>query len=205
MFWMTDDSVQVDVVIIAATNKDLKDMEEKGTFRQDLYSRLSTFPLTMPALRSRPNDLNFIINNSLENWNTENKAKKTISDEVRSVLQACNWPKNIRELQQAITRVCLLSPTELISPEDLPPEILESAGEGFTSRIPSIALPESGVRLRELILDIEKEYFRQAIERAEGVMSRAAALVGWEGPAFRKAVKERYPELLNKDDSTTFR
>ena len=200
----SDEPVQVDVVIIAATNKDLKDMEEKGTFRQDLYSRLSTFPLTMPALRSRPNDLNFIIDSSLENWNTENKAKKTISDKARSVLQACNWPKNIRELQQAITRVRLLSPAELISPEDLPQEILESAGEGFKSRIPSIVLPESGVRLRELILDIEKEYFRQAIERAEGVMSRAAALVGWEGPAFRKAVKERYPELLNKDDSTTF-
>ncbi len=200
----SDEAVQVDVVIIAATNRDLKEMEEKGSFRQDLYSRLSNFPLTMPALRNRPEDMDFVIDSSLEKWNAGNNVEKSISNSARVLLQNYNWPKNIRELQQTIIRVCLLSPSEIIGTEDLPQEILESAGKGLTSRIPSVHLPENGVKLRELILDIEKEYFRQAIDRSGKVMSKAAALVGWEGPAFRKAVKERYPELLDKGETIAF-
>ncbi|MCK5736847.1 MAG: sigma-54-dependent Fis family transcriptional regulator, partial [Spirochaetaceae bacterium] len=200
----SDEAVKVDVVIIAATNRDLKEMEEKGSFRQDLYSRLSNFPLTMPALRNRPEDMNFVIDSSFEKWNSANHVKKSISNSARVLLQNYNWPKNIRELQQTIIRVCLLSPSEIINIEDLPQEILESTGKGLTSRIPSVLLPENGVKLRELILDIEKEYFRQAIDRSGKVMSKAAALVGWEGPAFRKAVKERYPDLLDKGKTTAF-
>jgi DNA-binding NtrC family response regulator len=192
----SDEPVKADVVIIAATNRDLKDMEEKGTFRQDLYSRLSMFPLTMPPLRDRPEDLNAIIENSIEDWNNRNNTVKKISSRADTILKNYNWPKNIRELQQLITRVCMLSVSNEIIPEDLPPEILESAEENFRSRIPAVILPESGVKLREVIMNIEKAYFRQAIDRAGGVMSKAAALLGWEGAAFRKAVKDRYPDLL---------
>jgi len=192
----SDEPVKADVVIIAATNRDLKDMEEKGTFRQDLYSRLSMFPLTMPPLRDRPEDLNAIIENSIEDWNKRNNTVKKISSRADTILKNYNWPKNIRELQQLITRVCMLSVSDEIIPEDLPPEILESAEENFRSRIPTVILPEGGVKLREVIMNIEKAYFRQAIDRAGGVMSKAAALLGWEGAAFRKAVKDRYPDLL---------
>jgi len=192
----SDKQVKADVVIIAATNRDLKDMVEKGTFRQDLYSRLSMIPLTMPPLRDRPEDLSAIIWDTIEDWNSAKATDKYISEEAEAILTSYNWPGNIRELQQTITRVCILSMADKITAEDLPAEILDSAGSGLSSRIPAMVLPEGGVKLREIIMEIEKAYFRQAIDRSGGVMSKAAALLGWEGAAFRKAVKDRYPDLL---------
>jgi len=198
----SDNPVKADVVIIAATNRDLKEMVEKGTFRQDLYSRLSMIPLTMPPLRDRPEDLSAIIRNSLNDWNTEKSGHKFVSAEAESILKSYNWPRNIRELQQTITRVCILTMSDGIAAEDLPSEILDSAGSGISSRIPSMVLPEGGVKLREIIMDIEKAYFRQAIDRSSGVMSKAAALLGWEGAAFRKA---RIPDMPKTMRTTAIR
>jgi DNA-binding NtrC family response regulator len=191
----SDEPVSVDVVIIAATNRDLLEMVEKGTFRQDLYGRLSTVPLTMPPLRDRPGDLDLIIESRLTEWNRDNKAVKKLSDKTLAILRRYNWPRNIRELENTLKRICMLSRDDTIVPEDLPGDILKSAGPEYLSRLPSYELPVGGVKLRELLADFEKDVFRQAIDRSGGVMSQAATLVGWNGPAFRKAVKERYPEL----------
>jgi DNA-binding NtrC family response regulator len=191
----SDEPVSVDVVVIAATYRDLQEMVDKGTFRQDLYGRLSTVPLTMPPLRDRPADLDRLIESGLADWNREKKTEKHLSGETLAILRRYNWPRNIRELENTLNRICMLSPESEIVPEDLPADILLSAGPEYMSRLPSYELPAGGVKLRELLADFEKDVFRQAISRAGGVMSQAAALVGWNGPAFRKAVKERYPDL----------
>jgi DNA-binding NtrC family response regulator len=192
----SDESVTVDVVVIAATNKDLQEMVEKETFRADLYARLATVPLTMPPLRDRPEDLKAIIEEKLSYWNLHTQDERTISQETQEILQNYNWPRNIRELEQALKRSFMLAPKTEVQPDDLPEEILKAAGEGYHSRYPRIEIPESGLKLREFLNELEKDAFRQAIERTGGVMARAAALLGWEAPAFRKAVKERHPELM---------
>lgn len=191
----SDEPVTADVVIIAATNRDLMEMVNKGTFRQDLYGRLATVPLTMPPLRDRPGDLDLLIESRLADWNRAKKTEKSLSGETLAILRRYNWPRNIRELENTLTRICMIGQESLLVPEDLPAEILKAAGPEYISRLPSYELPPGGVKLRELLADFEKDVFRQAIERSGGVMSQAAILVGWNGPAFRKAVKERYPEL----------
>ena len=192
----SDNREKVDVVIIAATNKNLEKMVEQKEFREDLYSRLATVPLVIPPIRERPADVEYLINKNIQEWNRRKNDSKFLSDTAFSILIKYPWPRNIRELKQVITRICMLSIQEEIRPEDLPQEILSSAGENYKSRIPSVTLPEEGIRLREYLADIEREFFRQALEKSKGNMTKAAALVGWEGHAFRKAVKTRYPDLL---------
>jgi sigma-54 specific flagellar transcriptional regulator A len=131
----------------------------------------------------------------MDAWNREKKTAKSLSGKSLAILRRYNWPRNIRELENTLNRICMLSRDDVIVPEDLPGEILKSAGPEYLSRLPSYELPAGGVKLRDLLADFEKDVFRQAIERSGGVMSQAAVLVGWNGPAFRKAVKERYPEL----------
>ncbi|RKX85279.1 MAG: hypothetical protein DRP70_11930 [Spirochaetes bacterium] len=191
----SDESVMVDVVVIAATNKDLQEMVEKQTFRADLYARLATVPLTMPPLRDRPEDLKAIINEQLADWNLHYDNVRTISKKTLEILQLYNWPRNIRELEQALKRAFMLAPNTEVQPTDLSEEILKATGEGFNSRYPRIEIPESGLKLREILSELEKDAFRQAVERTSGNMAQAAALLGWEAPAFRKAVRERHPDL----------
>ncbi len=193
----SDESVKVDVVVIAATNKDLHEMVEKGSFREDLFARLATVPLTMPSLRDRPQDLDAIINDFLADWNLTVSDNRKLAPEALDILRRYNWPRNIRQLKKVLKQICILAPGDTIVPEDLPPEILEEAGEGYLSRIPKIELPESGMKLKELIADVEKDIFRQALERTGGVAARAAELVGYEPATFRKALRERHRELIS--------
>jgi DNA-binding NtrC family response regulator len=193
----SDESVKVDIVVIAATNKDLHEMVEKGSFREDLFARLATVPLTMPSLRDRPQDLDAIVSDFLADWNLSVSDNRELAPEVMEILRRYNWPRNIRQLKSTLKQVCMMAPGETIVPEDLPPEILEEAGEGYVSRIPRIELPESGMKLKEFIAEVEKDLFRQALERTDGVAARAAELVGYEPATFRKALRERYTDLIS--------
>ena len=192
----SDEPVTVDVVVIAATNRDLLEMVEKGSFRQDLYQRLVTVPLTMPPLRERPGDMADIVGRRIDLWNRDTDSGRSVSEKTMDIFSRYHWPGNIRELQQVLKRACMLAPDPEIAPEDLPPELLKAVGEESVSRVPGFDLPESGIMLRKLIADIEKDMFRQALARTEGVAARAAVLVGYEPATFRKALRERYPELL---------
>jgi DNA-binding NtrC family response regulator len=151
----------------------------------------------MPSLRDRPQDLDAIVSDFLADWNLSVSDNRELAPEVMEILRRYNWPRNIRQLKSTLKQVCMMAPGETIVPEDLPPEILEEAGEGYVSRIPRIELPESGMKLKEFIAEVEKDLFRQALERTDGVAARAAELVGYEPATFRKALRERYTDLIS--------
>ena len=134
--------------------------------------------------------------------NKKSKTKKTAKKILKNVPEdkkfwVCDGRvlKNLRELEQALKRAFMLAPNTEVQPTDLSEEILKATGEGFNSRYPRIEIPESGLKLREILSELEKDAFRQAVERTSGNMAQAAALLGWEAPAFRKAVRERHPDL----------
>ena len=121
---------QVDVRVVAATHRDLKQMVAEGTFRSDLYYRLHVFPLTIPALRDRPEDIPFIVRHFVGKYSQRmNRHIDTITPHTMEVLQDYAWPGNVRELQNFIERAVILSPgTSLRAPlDELTQETVQSS------------------------------------------------------------------------------
>jgi len=173
------------VRIIAATHQHLEDRIKEGKFREDLYYRLNVFPISMPALRDRAEDLPLII----EEWLAELRAVGEpiihLTDVAMARLKAYGWPGNVRELHNIIQRLSVLYPNQRVDVADLGSPILdknESTLAEFSESIMTcrqdFALPESGVNLREIVSDLETRYIEAALIRAEGVVARAADLLG---------------------------
>jgi DNA-binding NtrC family response regulator len=163
-------SIDVDVRVVAATNRDLQQLIADGDFREDLFYRLNVVPVTLPPLRQRIDDIPLLVAHFLEKYNA---GSKTISAEALGALTSYQWPGNIRELENTIERIVILSHGDEIGVDDLPAEIrartcgIERVGGGF-------ALPDDGVDLEEVELDL----VRQALDRMGGSVPKAAKLLG---------------------------
>ena len=161
--------IKLDVRLVAATNRDLKEASRTGAFRSDLYYRLNVVSLHMPALRERREDIPLLAAFFAAQHGEKVKRKVAgISPEARACLMRYDWPGNVRELENAIERAVVLGSTELILAEDLPEAILEetaAAGE------PVNALAE-GIR------EAKKVLIERAIEQANGNYTEAAKILG---------------------------
>ncbi|RMI26757.1 MAG: sigma-54-dependent Fis family transcriptional regulator, partial [Calditrichaeota bacterium] len=161
-----NERIIVDVRIIAATHQDLESMVEEGRFRNDLYYRLNVFPITLPPLRERKEDIPALVHHFLQQ-----SPATGIVREALALLMDYDWPGNVRELQNAIERAGIVS-EGMIRPEDLPAHI-RSPGRSRSSQ-GRFELPEEGIQLDEF----EKELIHQALEKARGNKTRAAELLG---------------------------
>ncbi len=169
--------IPVDVRIITATNRSLEEMVREGQFRQDLYYRISVFPIHLPALRERKQDILPLAGHFLERFAMETGKKVPgISREARKLLLEHHWDGNVRELQNVIERAVILCRGDLITSAHLP--IGSSPGtktpvlrEQFQG---GVLLPEEGVNLEE----VEKSLLHQALTRAYNNKTRAANLLG---------------------------
>jgi len=162
-------SIKLDVRLIAATNRDLKEASRTGTFRPDLYYRLNVVSLHMPALRERREDIPLLAAFFAAQYGEKVKRRVAgISPEARACLQRYDWPGNVRELENAIERAVVLGSTELILIDDLPDSILE---ETAASGEPVSALHD-GIR------DAKKVLIERAIEQANGNYTDAAKILG---------------------------
>jgi DNA-binding NtrC family response regulator len=163
-----EDTVETDVRIVTATNKDLKAEIEKGNFRDDLYFRLNVVTIHVPPLRERKDDIPLLAAAFLKEFALENgKTIEGIQEKARARLFSYDWPGNIRELRNCIESAVVMSRGSLISEEDLPPA-LRSAAEGGCIRIPiGTSLAES-----------EKTIVRETILFFDGNKSKAAEILG---------------------------
>jgi DNA-binding NtrC family response regulator len=131
-----EETIETDVRIVAATNKDLKAEIEKGTFREDLYYRLNVVNIHVPPLRERRDDLPLFISAFLREFSGENGKQVTgINDKARSCLYACLWPGNVRELRNCMESAVVMARGNTITEEDLPPSLRQGSDEGWI-RIP---------------------------------------------------------------------
>ena len=163
-------SIEVDVRIISATNRDLQQLIADGTFREDLYYRLNVVPMTIPPLRKRPGDVPLLVAHFLEKMRAKDRS---MSPEAMRALLEYQWPGNVRELENTIERVAILSHGDVIELDDLPAEI--RAGVSVCDAgARCFVLPEAGVDLEEIELDL----IRQALDRSGGGVPRAAKLLG---------------------------
>jgi DNA-binding NtrC family response regulator len=170
-------TVKVDVRLIAATNRDLREALEQGTFREDLYYRLNVVPIDIAPLRQRKEDIPDLVNLFISRFAGDSgKPVESISPEAMQILVNYHWPGNVRELQNIIERACALAKGTVIEPEDIHldvrPAKAASGASGF--------LPE-GMTLEHW----EDEMIREALRRANGNKSQAARLLGLSRNALR--------------------
>jgi two-component system NtrC family response regulator len=163
----SDRTDEIDVRIVAATNKELLEATQAGTFREDLYYRLSVVPLHLPPLRERREDIPSLVQHFLKKFNAPPGVR--FSERAQVLLKQYNWPGNIRELQNTIERCLILRQGDVIKDTDLRLPIAPSAGAETT--LPEI--PEEGISLEE----VEKGLIVKALEKSRGNRSEAARLL----------------------------
>lgn len=185
----------IDIRLISATNKNLRDMSNEGNFREDLYFRLNTIPIDMPPLRERSGDLPLLIGFFLRKFADEiNKEIKGVSPAAMSLLDEYDFPGNVRELEHMIERAVVLAAGDMIMPGDLglhDDELMaEGAEDGY---VPSTTeeLKEMKRRLREeAVIPIEKSFVIEALKRNDWNITRAAEDVGMLRPNFQALMKK---------------
>ena len=169
--------IEADVRIITASNSDLSALCEEGSFRRDLYYRLSVFPIQLPSLRERTEDIPQIIDSLIE-WFNQHYFKdiQGIDPFVIKALKQYDWPGNVRELENIIERAYILEQTRVLSAENFPQEIL--AQDGHTAEVLLDAkLPLAEVR-RQSLEQVERQYLKELLMMHQGRVNRAAETAG---------------------------
>lgn len=171
-------TIRVDVRIISATNKNLKELVEQNRFRQDLYYRLNVIPIHIPPLRERKEDIQFYVLKRLE------KAKRSISKEALSVLLNYTWPGNFRELRNLIDRLLIFSNNYEIDIDDLPDYM-------FMRSVNDVVKGDDAfISLKKAIEDVEKEYIKKALALTDGNRLKAAKLLEISPRSLHYKIKE---------------
>ena len=193
-----DRSLETDVRIVTATHRDLEELIKTGGFREDLYYRLNVFPIEMPALRDRIEDLPLLVNELIERLAHEQGARVSLSPAALRGLSHYPWPGNVRELANLMERLTILKPDGHVELNDLPakfrahapaePMMAESGIVGEDSDDADVSakpfsvaepagLPPDGLDLRQYIADLETSLIQKALEDANGVVAHAASLL----------------------------
>ncbi len=161
---------KVDVRLLAATNRPLERMIEQGTFRQDLYYRLNVVPLVLPALRERPEDLDYLVRHFAAKFSPAG-APPRFSDEALRLMHAYRWPGNIRELENAVEHALVLGDGEMVRVEDLPAALQDAEGNAAAALGAASAVGAASLE------DIEKNCLLQALQKTKGNRTQAARLL----------------------------
>ena len=169
--------IETDVRIIAASNSDLGEMVEKGLFRNDLYYRLNVFPITIPPLRERREDIPQLTDIFLKQMNRfNNRGIHYIHPLVMDAFQHYPWPGNIRELQNLVERACILEASSILTPASFPAELFAD-GPTATPIPAETQLALADVRSRA-VAEAEKRYLRELLARTGGRINRTAETAG---------------------------
>jgi DNA-binding NtrC family response regulator len=168
-------SIEVDVRVIAATNRGLPGLVKRGKFREDLYYRLNVVKINLPPLRERPEDIPLLATHFTSKHARVGETPRPLAPEAMEKLLNHPWPGNIRELENAIERACVTARGPSIQPEDLPLEMVQVRGADAPSIDLSKPLPEL---LRELSRDLERRYLVKALKKSRGNVGRCAKLCG---------------------------
>jgi two-component system nitrogen regulation response regulator NtrX len=186
-------TIEVDVRVIAATNKDLEKQIREGHFRQDLYYRLNVLPFHVPPLRERREDIPLLAKHFLAFFcSKESRETKSLEQDALEALAAYNWPGNVRELKNIVERLVIMTPHRSISLADLPPGIQQAEPRNHEGKA---YIPDSGVSLKQAREDFEKEFILQKLQENDGNISRTAEAIDMERSNLHRKIKSYGIEL----------
>jgi len=184
-----DRSINVDVRVIVATNKDLQQEIKHGRFRQDLYYRLNVFPLHVPGLRERSEDIPMLLEEFVDTLSRENGLKPVrFTEAALKRLQAYQWPGNVRELKNFTERMLIMHAGEEVDLRHLPQEFQQTAPSGGQEVIESQAFGE-GWDFKKARAEFEKQFLASKLEEHQGNVSRLAEAIGLERSYLHRKLK----------------
>lgn len=202
-------SIPVDVRLIAATHRDLPKRIVTGKFREDLYYRLSVFPIEITPLRERPDDIPPLVDEFARRMLIEQSVTLNISDSAMKLLQEYSWSGNVRELSNLIERLVVIKPNDIVQEADLPWPIVsreeprapnqEIIAATLDSVPPAgvVFLPREGIDLKQYLANVEQDIIYQALSEAEGVVQRAAELLGVGRTTLVEKIKRYKIDITN--------
>lgn len=182
-------TIESNVRIIAATHHNLENAIQENRFREDLYYRLNVFPIEIPALRERSEDIPMLIADLIARLEREKNNSIRFTKAAVQQLQAYSWPGNVRELANVVERMAILLPDGLVDVDELPDKFPEHnqthntpsesasthySGQGYGATSTHKQLPEEGINLKQQLLHLEQSLIQQALEECNGVVAQAA-------------------------------
>ncbi|MGM0481714.1 MAG: sigma-54 dependent transcriptional regulator [Pseudomonadota bacterium] len=201
-------SIEANVRVVAATHRHLETMINEGKFREDLYYRLNVFPIEVPALRQRQEDVSLLLHELTARFKQDRGVGLRFTEQALASLAKHHWHGNVRELSNLIERLTIMHPDQLVDVQNLPPkyqhvayqadepefpdEILErealnsifsdddiddSDEQESAGQLSGSELPEAGVNLKDMLSELETEMIKQALEKTDGVVAKAAELL----------------------------
>jgi two-component system nitrogen regulation response regulator NtrX len=178
--------IEVDVRILAATNKDLEQEIKAGSFRADLFYRLNVIPLRIPALKERLEDIPLLTAEFLRQFRSRGLDEKRLNDGALAILMRHSWPGNIRELRNMIERLVIMTPGQLITGED----VSFFLQPGAFRPVPTSSLPAwNQLGFKEARRQFEHDYLCKKLEECSGNISKTAEKIGMERSHLHKKLK----------------
>ena len=168
------EETEIDTRVIAATNRDLAAMVKDGTFREDLFYRISVIPMELPPLHERGADIAELTEHFIKKFCAQTGRSISISPQALQLLEAYSWPGNVRELEHTIERAVALEKTDTIQPERLPDQVTKYSQARISSEL---ELPSEGIDLTAHLDQLEKTYVMEALRRTDGNQTNAASLL----------------------------
>jgi transcriptional regulator with GAF, ATPase, and Fis domain len=185
----TDHPVAVQVRVIAATNKDLAHQVEKGSFREDLFFRLQVIPIHLPPLRARRSDIPLLVKHFLDKTNRKHGVGVQISREAMIYLWEYDWPGNIRELENLIERLVILSESGIIDWMDLPANIRSFVSD---KKNPQPTIGNEQINLRQATDQLQYRLMEEALRVSNGNKSAAAKMLGLKRTTLVAKLRKRH-------------
>jgi DNA-binding NtrC family response regulator len=186
-------TISVDVRLVAATNRNLLEAIEEGTFREDLYYRLNVVPIHLPPLRDRLADVPLLAEHFLRKYNERlGKNITGISAAAVIALQGYGWPGNIRELENLIERMVLFADADIIDEEDLPDDVIDRSARSPIAPIHLPAAPNTGLKeaVKATVSQLEKQYITQALTETNHNVTKAAKMLQISRKSLQNKMKE---------------
>jgi two-component system response regulator HydG len=178
-------TIKVDIRILSATNKDLKEEVKRGMFREDLFYRLNVVPILVPTLRERKEDIPLLIDHFLKIYNEKNgRSLKGFHPRALDAMMRYSWPGNIRELENVVERAVILTRDEHVSLPELPEPIAQAVEEPLPWKV------REGIRPGMTIREMEKELILVTLEHNDGNRTRSAAELGITRRTLQNKLKE---------------
>jgi len=210
----SNETRKCNVRILAATHRNLESMVDEGTFRQDLFFRLDVFPIEVPSLRQHPEDIEMLTRNFAERLTERGMKPPSFSASALRALQRYNWPGNVRELENLVERLAITHGGKRLGVNDLPAKyrfelvdddqpvneredqdvlmelLLQREDDDPLTANAGATLPEEGIDLKHHLQELEQAFINQALEREQGVITRAAQLLGLQRTTLAEKMKK---------------
>jgi two-component system nitrogen regulation response regulator NtrX len=192
-------TIQVDVRVLAATNKNLEEEIEAGNFRADLFWRLNVVPIHLPLLCERVEDIPLLVGDFVEAFTHKGLDKKSFTDEALAVMMRHTWPGNVRELRNFVERIVIMSPDEEIDAQTVQQYLQQTHSAPDTLSDSATMVPYRTKNFKEAKREFEREYLMGKLQENNGNISQTAEMLGMERSHLHKKLKALRIELPDSD------